>query len=129
MEDYGFERLIRDVLVGLGADEARIIHRSKDKGADIVAAFRVAGAFRQVVAVQAKHWKPHPPVGKSVVEELIRGLEAESADLGMVVTSGTVSEDASAAANQFFEESGVRIELVDGGQFARLIVEHGIKAS
>ena len=129
MDSHGFERLIRDVLVGLGADEARIIHRSQDKGADIVATFRVAGAFRQVVAVQAKHWQSHPPVGKSVVEQLIRGLEAESADLGMVVTSGTVSEDGSAEANQFFEERGVRIELVDGEQFARLIVEHGIKAS
>ena len=129
MDSHRFERLIRDVLMSLGADEARIIHRSQDKGADIVATFRVAGAFRQVVAVQAKHWQPDPPVGKGVVEQLIRGLEAESADLGMVVTSGTVSEDASAAANQFFEESGVRIELVDGEQFARLIVEHGIKAS
>ena len=127
MDSFGFERLIGDVLIGLGADEARIIHRSQDKGAYIVAAFRVAGAFRQVVAVQAKHWQPHPPVGKGVVEQLIRGVEAESADLGMVITSGTVSEDASAAANQFFEESGVRIELVDGEQLAGLIVEHGIK--
>ena len=60
MDSHGFERLIKDVLVGLGADEARIIHRSQDKGADIVATFRVAGAFRQVVAVQAKYWQPHP---------------------------------------------------------------------
>lgn len=129
IDSHGFEKLIRDVLIGLGAGEARIIPRSQDKGADIVATFRVAGVFRQVVAIQAKHWQPHPPVGKDVVEQLIRGLEAESADLGVVVTSGTVSEDASAAANQFFEKSGVRIELVDGEQFARLIVEHGIKAS
>lgn len=128
MNDFGFEQLIRDVLVGLGADKkARIIPRKQDKGADIVATFRVAGAFRQVVAVQAKHWQPDPPVGKDVVEQLIRGLEAESADLGMVVTSGIISEEASIAAEQFFRENGIRIELVDGEQLAKLIVEHGIK--
>ena len=128
MNDFGFEQLIRDVLVGLGADKkARIIPRKQDKGADIVATFRVAGAFRQVVAVQAKHWQPDPPVGKDIVEQLIRGLEAESADLGMVVTSGTISEEASTAAEHFFRENGIRIELVDGEQLAKLIVEHGIK--
>ncbi len=127
MDSFGFEKFIHDVLVSLGADEARIISRNQDKGADIVATFRFAGAFRQVVAVQAKHWQPNPPVGKDVVARLIRGIEAESADLGMVVTSGTISEDAIAAAEQFFEESGVRIELVDGEQFAKLIIEHGIK--
>jgi len=129
MDSFGFENLIHDVLVGLGADEARVIPRSQDKGADIVATFKVAGAFRQVLAVQAKHWQPEPPVGKDVVEQLIRGIEAESANLGMIVTSGTLSEEAVSFAEQFFEDKGIRIELVDGEQFAKLIVEHGIKTS
>ncbi len=129
MDSFGFENLIHDVLVGLGADEARVIPRSQDKGADIVATFKVAGAFRQVLAVQAKHWQPEPPVGKDVVEQLIRGIEAESANLGMIVTSGTLSEEAGSFAEQFFEDKGIRIELVDGEQFAKLIVEHGINTS
>jgi predicted Mrr-cat superfamily restriction endonuclease len=127
MESFGFERLIREVLIGLGAEEARIVARSQDKGADIVATFLVAGTFRQVVAVQAKHWQPKPPVGKDVVEQLIKGIEAESADLGMVVTSGSISEEAVQAAEQYFVEKAVRIELVDGLLFAKLIVEHGIR--
>jgi len=129
MDSFGFENLIHDVLVGLGADEARIVPRSQDKGADIVATFKVAGAFRQILAVQAKHWQSEPPVGKEVVEQLIRGVEAESANLGMILTSGTISEEAVSLANQYFEEKGIKIELVDGEQFAKLIVEHGIKAS
>ncbi len=127
MENYGFERLIQAVLVSLGAVETRIIPRQWDKGADIVATFSVAGAFKLDVAVQAKHYQPDPPVGKDVVEQLINGIEAESAALGMVVTSGTISEEASTAAEQFFRENGIRIELVDGEQLAKLIVEHGIK--
>lgn len=129
MESFGFERLIQTVVTGLGADDARIIPRSQDKGADILATFRVAGAFRQVIAIQAKHWQPDPPVGKDVVEQLIRGIEAESANLGMVVTSGSISVEAIAAAEKYYEDKGIRIELVDGEQFAKLIVENGIKTS
>ena len=129
MESFGFERLIATVLTGLGAEEVRIIPRSQDKGADLIAIFRVAGVFQQVVAVQAKHWRPEPPVGRDVVEQLIRGMEAESATLGMVVTSGLIGEDAVQAAEKYFEEKGIRIELVDGEQFAKLIVEHGIRTN
>ncbi|NBT54528.1 MAG: restriction endonuclease [Betaproteobacteria bacterium] len=77
IDDRGFEELIQKVLLGLGANEAKIIPRNKDKGADIVATFTVAGAFKLIVAVQAKHWRPEPPVGKDVVEQLIKGIEAE----------------------------------------------------
>jgi restriction endonuclease Mrr len=125
MESFGFERLIQTVLIGLGAEECRIVPRLQDKGADLIATFRVAGAFEQRVAVQAKHWQPEPPVDRSVVEQLIRGIEAEGAHLGMVITSGSFSDDANQAAQQYLDEKGIRIELVDGDQFAKLIVEHG----
>lgn len=127
MENFGFERLIATVLLGLGAEEVRIIPRGQDKGADLIAIFLVAGVFQQVVAVQAKHWRPEPPVGRDVVEQLIRGMEAESATLGMIVTSGSISDEAEQAAGEYFKETGIRIELVDGEQFAKLIVEHGIR--
>jgi restriction endonuclease Mrr len=94
-----------------------------------VATFRVAGTFLQKVAVQAKHWQPDPPVGQHVVEQLIRGIEAENATLGMVITTGSISEEASEAAERYFTDRGVRIELVDGEQFAKLIVEHGLAVS
>ena len=104
IDSFGFEKLIHDVLLGLGADEVRVVPRIQDKGADIIATFRVAGAFRLTLAVQAKHWQSEPPVGKEVVEQLIRGIEAESANLGMIVTSGTVSDDAVFLAEQFCED-------------------------
>jgi len=129
IESFGFERLIETVLRGLGAQEVRIVPRKNDKGADLIAVFRVAGAFQQIIAVQAKHWQPHSPVGPDVVEQLIRGIEAEEANLGMVVTSGTISEKADEVAKRYFEDKGIRIELVDGEQFAKLIVEHGIRGS
>lgn len=127
MEDFGFERLLRKVMLDLGAAECRIIPRNEDKGADLLATFLVAGAFQQLIAVQAKHWQSEPPVKRDEVDQLIQGVEAESANLGMVITSGTISEEARRAAQQYFENGGVRIELVDGEQLSKLIVEHGVR--
>jgi hypothetical protein len=55
--------------------------------------------------------------------------EAEQASLGMVITTGTIGEDAIERAKQYNEEKGIPIELVDGEQFAKLIVEHGIRSA
>jgi predicted Mrr-cat superfamily restriction endonuclease len=127
IDSYGFEKLIESVLSGLGAKDIRIVPRSQDKGADLLATFLLAGALEQVIAVQVKHWQPEPPVTGVVVTQLIRGIEAESADLGMIITSGTISDDAYEVAKDYFDEKGIKIELIDGEQFAKLIVEHGIK--
>ena len=129
MESFGFERLIQSVLLSLGASDVRIVPRSVDKGADLVATYRVAGAFRITVAVQAKHWQPDPPVGEDVVDQLIRGIEAEGTSLGMIVTSGVISEAAYSASEKYFEKSGIRIELIDGEQFSKLIVEYGVRGA
>jgi predicted Mrr-cat superfamily restriction endonuclease len=126
LDPFGFEHLIKSVLTQLGATDPKVVARSKDKGADVLATFLVAGAIPLTVAVQAKHWQAEPPVDERVVEQLIAGIEAEAANLGMVVTTGTISDDASLAAEAYFEEKGVRIELVDGEQFAKLLLEHGI---
>lgn len=61
------------------------------------------------------------------MDQLIEGIEAESADLGMVVTSGSIADNATARAELYFKGHGIKIELVDGEQFAKLIVEHGIR--
>lgn len=129
IDSFGFEHLIRSVLLNLGAIEAKVIARNQDKGADVLATFLVAGTFQQVVAVQAKHWQPKPPVGAKVVGQLIAGIEAESAHLGMVITSGEISDEASKVADAYFEEKGIKIELVDGEQFAKMIVEYGVGQS
>ncbi len=129
LDSFAFENLVKTVLVGMGAEEDRVVPRAQDKGADVLATFLLAGAFRLLVAVQAKHYRPDPPVGREAVEQLIQGIEAESADLGMVVTSGTVSDEATVLAGSYYDEKGIKIELVDGPQLAALIVERGLRSA
>lgn len=128
MDSYGFEALIERVMRALGAIETRLVPRSQDKGIDLYATFLVAGAFRQVIGIQAKHWQPEPPVGEDVIHQLTNGIEEgveNNVTLGMVVTSGEYSPEAVKAAEQYEDRHGIPIELVDGEQFAGLMVEHG----
>jgi len=67
-------------------------------------------------------FRQRPGKGHDVVRQLIEGIEAESADLGMVVTSVSISEE-------YYADKGFRIELVDGEQFASMVVERGVYAS
>ena len=126
MENFGFEELIKTVLEGLGATAADIVSRRYDRGIDIYATFLVAGSFRQVVGIQAKHYGPEPPVGPDVVLQLIRGIEEgpEPVTLGMVITSGVFNREAEAEAERY---ESIPIELVDGKQLAGLIVDRGLE--
>jgi len=128
INDYGFEWLVETVLRSLGATEVRVLDRAReDKGADIVASFSLATTFDYVLAVQAKHYYPDPPISTEIVDQLVGGMEAEGTGLGWVVTSGRFSEEASDRKVELEEQRGFRIELVDGEQLAAMIVEGGLK--
>ena len=126
LNDHGFETLVKDLMMGLGARRARIVARNQDKGADVVAIFEVAGAFEFTVAVQAKYYQPHPPVQPKVVDELILGMNAESANLGMIMTTGTFAPETEVHAAEAAEEAGVSLKLIDGTQLAALLVQLGV---
>ena len=130
MDSFRFESLIKSVFSSLGAVEVEVVWRGKDKGIDVYATFLVAGVVPLVVGVQAKHFQQKPPVSADVICQLIHGIEngpEQQVALGMVITSGTFSDEAEAEAKRYEEDKGIRIELIDGEQFAGLIVEHGLK--
>lgn len=125
--DYGFERLVRDLLTQLGAHTSEIVARSKDMGVDVKATFRVAGVVPLVVGVQAKHYKPEYPIDVEVVDQLVRGIEAEGdVNVGMIVTSGRISEEAREGAGAYTERTNIPIQLVEGDELATLVVEYGL---
>ena len=133
LDSYDFEELVKAVLQSLGGENATIIPRSKDQGADVTALFTVADTFSFTVAAQAKHYneryKKDPEVPPSDIEQLRDGMDAEGATLGWLVTSGTFSEEAQERRDEIEKESGYEIQLVDGEQFAALIVDGGLRAA
>lgn len=56
MDSFSFERLTTGLLIQMGARTATVVPRLLDKGADILATFRVAETFQYTLTVQAKHW-------------------------------------------------------------------------
>ncbi len=128
MDSYGFEQLVATVPRSLGASEVRIVPRSLDKGADIVATFSLAETFHIRLAVQAKHFRPDPPVGAHIIDQLVAGMEAEQTGLGWVARSGSFAPEAEKRKQEIEEQRGIQIELVDGDQLAAMIVEGGLRA-
>ena len=128
LNSYDFEQLVKSVLQSLGGQNVTITTpRNKDQGADVTALFTVADTFSFTVAAQAKHYQENPPVPPEDVEQLRDGMDAEGSTLGWLVTSGIVSEEAEERRDEIEEESGYEIQLVDGEQFAALIVDGGLR--
>jgi predicted Mrr-cat superfamily restriction endonuclease len=127
LDSYGFEHVVSMVLTRGGAEGVRVVARPKDKGADILATIPVAGLTTIQLAVQVKHhYEETVPTGANAVDELIRGIEAEGAQCGAVVTCGTFAAEAFERAEGYFNEKGIRIALVDGEQLAAAIVDLGL---
>ena len=128
MNPDSFEELVKGLVLASGAEEAWIVPKRLDKGGDVIARFRIAG-FLETLVVQAKHYEPEPPVGPNVVDQLVNGMDAQDADLGWIVTSGTFSREAIERADGLQEERGIKIQLIEGDQLAAMVVETGVQWS
>lgn len=124
VESYKFEHVVHQVLQNLGATEGSITARPLDKGDDIVAVVSPLGLFELTLVVQVKHYyQLERPLGPHVVEELLRGMDERGADLGLIVTVGTIGEDTRARVNKEVD-AGRRITLMDGRELAELYLDH-----
>ena len=79
------------------------------------------------LGVQAKHYRPEPPVGKDVVEKLFEAMKNDHRNIthGMVITTGAIGDDATKKAEAYYKDKNVHITLIDGEDLAALIVDHG----
>jgi restriction system protein len=120
-----FERLIITLLVSMGyggtiAGAGRAVGRSGDDGVDGVVDQDALGLDR--VYVQAKRYKPENKVGAPAIREFFGSLNLQKATKGLFVTTSTFSE----AAQQTASSLGSRIVLVDGRQFAQLMIRYNV---
>jgi hypothetical protein len=128
MDSFGFERLLKELFIKEGG-EATIVARSKDKGADLKVTLRFAIVGQVIIGIQAKHYRPEPPVPAKIADDLRAGMEDMGADLGMIISSGQMSTELEERVEELYENEGVRIQLVDGDQLAAWLVESGLSVS
>lgn len=126
MENYGFEHLVKRVLLSKGAKKADIVPRLHDKGVDILATFLVGGVAELTVGVQVKHHKGI--TANSWVDQLLKGLEAENLTNGWFVTSGTLEATAEEYLEGKLAGTNLKVFLVDGEQLAGMIVDGGLES-
>jgi restriction endonuclease Mrr len=110
----------------MGAVEAKWVPRRSDQGADVIACFQLMDRLPVTVGIQAKFYQPGKPMGRHAVDQLAQALRAGVADMGLVITTGDVSEEAYRAAEEYLNRENLRIGILGGRELAELIVDKGL---
>jgi len=118
-----FERLVVQVLLAMGyggsvPDAGQVLGRTGDGGIDGVIKEDKLGL--DSIYVQAKRWDG--TVGRPVVQAFVGSLMGQAATKGVLITTGTFSQDA----QQYAKGLSMRIVLIDGRALARLMIDHGV---
>lgn len=74
------------------------------------------------VYVQAKRYAPDNTVGRPAIQQFIGSLTGEGAAKGVFVTTSTFSN----GARDYVAKIPQRVVLIDGPEFARLMIAHGV---
>lgn len=120
-----FERLIVTLLLSMGyggstATAGRALGRSGDDGVDGVIDQDALGLDR--VYIQAKRYAADNNIGAGAIRDFFGSLDRHKASKGLFVTTSTFSH----AARETAEFLSKRIVLIDGEQFAKLMIRHNV---
>lgn len=118
-----FEQLVIDLLVAMGyggsrRDAGEAVGRTGDGGIDGIIKEDRLGL--DAIYVQAKRWEAN--VGRPVVQAFAGSLEGHRAKKGVLITTSDFSADA----KDYVTRIEKKIVLVNGGELANLMIEHGI---
>ena len=115
MKAPAFERLSRQILLGLGFSHVEVVGRSGDGGIDLLGTVRLNNVLSFRVLAQCKRYKE--TVGPGDIRNF-RGAMQGRTDKGIFITSGRFTSEASKEASR----DGVpSIDLVDGAALAKLL--------
>jgi restriction endonuclease Mrr len=84
------------------------------------------GGLLVTVGIQAEFYQPGKPMGKDAVDQLAQALRAGVAEMGLVITTGDVNEEAYQAAEEYLSQENLRIGILGGRELAELIVDKGL---
>lgn len=115
---YEFQNLVAALLRAMGYYTPFIAPKGKDGGVDIVAYRDPLGTSLPRVKVQVKHY-PSNAISVDVVRNLI-GVLAKDGEVGIVITSGTFTNEAKKEARN----SHTTVRLIDIDEFISLWLQY-----
>ena len=119
-----FERLVVDVLVGMGYGGSR---EEAGKAVGGVGDGGIDGIINEdrlgldVIYIQAKRWK-NTVVGRPEIHKFVGALAGQRAAKGVFITTSTFTPDA----RDFVKSIGTRIILLDGRQLAEHMIDYNV---
>lgn len=122
MDATAFEELVGALLSRLGFDEVVVTQRSRDGGIDVRGRLVVADVIRTRMAVQVKKWQQN--IQSPVVQQVRGSLGAH--EQGLIITTSDFSKGAREEAER---GDATPVALMNGKQFAQLLIEHSIGVS
>lgn len=125
MDPIAFERLVLQLLeamgYGAGSLGARMTTKaSGDGGIDGIIHEDALGL--DAVYIQAKRYAADSKVGRPALQQFVGSLTGEGANKGVFVTTSAFSSEA----RDFLRRVQHRIVLIDGQEFARLMIRHNV---
>lgn len=115
---YEFQDLVAALLRAMGYYTPFIAPKGKDGGVDIIAYRDPLGTTLPRVKVQVKHY-PYTPISVDIVRNLL-GVLARDGEVGIVITSGTFTNDAKREARN----SHTPCRLIDIDEFISLWLQY-----
>ncbi|MBK9801295.1 MAG: restriction endonuclease [Bacteroidetes bacterium] len=120
-----FERLVVELLVKMGyggsiKDAGKAIGKSGDEGIDGTIKEDKLGL--DIIYIQAKRWKPGNGVGRPEIQKFVGALAGQGAKKGIFITTSNFSKEAL----EYTPRNETKIVLIDGEQFAQLMVDYNL---
>lgn len=121
-----FESLVVDLLVKMGyggsrKDAGEAIGKSGDEGIDGIIKEDPLGL--DIIYIQAKRWEG--VVGRPEIQKFVGALHGQRSQKGVFITTSYFSNEA----QQYVNNIGSKIVLIDGKQLAQLMIDHNIGVS
>jgi restriction system protein len=118
-----FERLVVDLIVAMGyggsrSDAGRAIGRGGDGGIDGIVKEDRLGL--DVIYIQAKRWEG--AVGRPEIQKFAGALQGQRARKGIFMTTSSFTKEA----QDFASRIDTKLILIDGGELAELLIDHGV---
>jgi len=119
--EHAVVRLLEAMGYGRGRDGAgKVLGGAGDGGIDGVINEDALGL--DAVYVQAKRYAAENAVGRPAIQQFVGSLTGEGAAKGVFVTTSAFS----AGARDYAAKIPQRVVLIDGPEFARLMIAHGV---